>query len=118
LLETLKENDCRKEPQKLQKEGSEEEDVSCLSCPSFLKFGHKLSSQSALVDLVAELALGRCHFFEKILNCCDLALTPSPRRNGTTSTSPPFLTSELPPSPPATELLVRVSIFPEDFFGV
>jgi ribosomal protein S3AE len=39
-----------------------------------------------------------------------IAPTHSPRRNGTTSTSPPFSTSAPPPSPPATELLVRVSI--------
>lgn len=38
-----------------------------------------------------------------------LALTPSQRKNGTTSTFPPSLMSELQPSLPATEPPVKVS---------
>lgn len=41
---------------------------------------------------------------------CYIAYTLSRRRNGTTSTFPPSSTSAHPQSPPATELLVRVSL--------
>ena len=86
-------HDCRKEPQKLQKEGTEEEGVSArLPC-----WGRPSDEET--------LALLKCLCWSP---CC-IAPTPSPRRNGTTSTFPPSSTSALPQSPLATELLARVS---------
>lgn len=99
--------DCRKEPQKLQEEGPEEEGVS--SRYSILS--------SPTASLAKAVVVGKGAIFvynedEKNRKTYLLIIAPtlSLRRNGTMCTSPPFSTSVPPQSPPATELLVRVSI--------
>lgn len=76
-------HDSRKEPQKLQKEGTKEEGV---SRPYF--------------------ALENNVFIWKFLEH-----TLLPKKNGTMSMYPPYLMCAYPPSPQSTRLLVKVKIF-------
>ena len=73
-------HDSWKEPKKLQKEGSKEEDVS---------FRHSSARQYSILNIVP---------------------TPSLGKNGTTSMCPLSSTTAFPLSPPATRLPVKVRI--------